>query len=144
MKKISIINGPNLNLLGEREPDVYGTDKLTDIMARAVAHGQSIGFKVSSFQSNSEGEIVDAIQHAAKDAAGLVINPAGYTHTSVAIRDALASTDIPIIEVHLSNIYKREEFRQHSYVSGVATGVISGLGAVGYNLALDALAELIK
>lgn len=142
--KILIINGPNLNLLGMREPEVYGKETLSDIericQKRADSHEVGIDFK----QSNHEGEIVDLIQSASKDYVGIIINPAAYTHTSVAIRDALLSTDLPIIELHLSNVHKREEFRQHSYVSDIAHGVICGFGSKGYALAVEAMVDLVK
>lgn len=141
--KICILNGPNLNLLGTREPDVYGATTLADIetACRAVAtrHKLDVDFR----QSNSEGDLVDWIQEAGKSAAGLIINAGAYTHTSVALLDALKAADIPIIEVHLSNIFAREPFRHHSYVSPAATGVICGLGAVGYELAIDAIGSII-
>ena len=142
-KKISIINGPNLNLLGEREPDIYGRNKLEDIIKNLDKRAKKSGYEIMAFQSNAEGDLVDAIQKAGKDSIGLIINPAAYTHTSVAIRDALAALDLPKIEVHLSNIFKREEFRKHSYMSDFVTGTISGLGAKGYELALDAIFDLV-
>ena len=139
-KKILVLNGPNLNLLGTREPEIYGTTTLDDIAARcnevAASHGTQIDFK----QSNHEGELVDWIQNAA-DVAGIVINAGAYTHTSVAIHDALKSVHAPIMEVHLSNIFAREPFRHHSYISPLAKGVICGLGVKGYELAISALAE---
>lgn len=141
---IYILNGPNLNMLGLREPEIYGSDTLADIEAmcrdRAGDHGLDVIFR----QSNIEGEIVSWIQEARESADGIVINPAAYTHTSVAIRDALILSDLPIIEVHLSNIHKRETWRHHSYVSDIAKGVIMGLGAQGYLLAIDALARLME
>jgi 3-dehydroquinate dehydratase-2 len=135
---VYVLNGPNLNLLGKREPEVYGSATLADVekLCRDTAkkHGMTVEFR----QSNKEGDLVDFIQEAAKKkAAGIVINPAGYTHSSVALRDALAATAIPFIEVHLSNIYAREPFRHHSYFSDLAVGVVSGLGAHGYELALE-------
>lgn len=138
--KILVIHGPNLNLLGRREPHLYGHLTLADINARIVEKGRQLGLDVETFQSNHEGAIVDKIQQAMDACQGLVINPAAYTHTSVAIRDALAMLDVPVIEVHLSNIHKREAFRHHSMVSAVATGQIAGLGAQGYILAIEAIA----
>jgi len=139
MSHILVLNGPNLNLLGTREPEIYGSDGLNDIMNRLSEMAESQGHKLSSFQNNAEHELVNRI-HAAKDeqANFIIINPAAFTHTSVAIRDALLGVDIPFIEVHLSNVFKREEFRQHSFFSDIAVGVISGLGAQGYELALQA------
>jgi 3-dehydroquinate dehydratase-2 len=142
-RTILVINGPNLNLLGAREPEIYGRTTLDDIrqaaLAKAEAHGLTLDFR----QSNTEGEIIAWIQDARGKTGGIIINAAGYTHTSVAIMDALAAVDQPVIEVHISNIFRREEFRHHSYVSRVATGVICGLGAQGYLLAIDAMAELV-
>ena len=134
--KILVIHGPNLNLLGTREPDVYGSTTLGDINRRIIDLAAELGIEAETFQSNSEGGIVDAIQKKSYDL--LIINPAAYTHTSVAIRDAIAAVDRPAIEVHISNIHKREEFRKTSYISGVVTGQISGLGAEGYLLAVRA------
>ena len=138
--KVLVIHGPNLNLLGTREPDVYGTDTLERINADLAADAEAAGLELEIFQSNHEGEIVDCIQSAIGRIAGLIINPAAYTHTSIAIRDALVNLDAPVIEVHLSNIHKREPFRHQSMVSDIATGQIAGLGAIGYRLALKALA----
>ena len=139
-----VIHGPNLNRLGEREPDVYGRTTLSDIDEAMARRGEELGIIVSTFQSNHEGEIVSKIQEIAGAVSGLIINPAAYTHTSIAIRDALLLLDSPIIEVHLTNIYKREPFRHTSMVSDVATGKISGLGVLGYRLALEALAQMIS
>ena len=139
-KTLHIINGPNLNLLGTREPDVYGTTTLADIEQMCAARAASHGLTSLCLQSNDEGEMVNFIQTARTDAAGIIINAGAYSHTSVAILDALQAAEVPIIEVHLSNIFAREEFRHHSYVSGVAAGVICGLGAQGYEMAIDALA----
>ena len=136
-KLISIINGPNLNLLGTREPDVYGRITLEDIERELREKAAKVGVAIEFFQSNEEGKIVDEIQRLIKLASGIIINPGAYTHTSVAIRDALAMVSFPVVEVHISNIYRREEFRKQSYISGVATGIISGLGHKGYGLALD-------
>ena len=138
-KIIAVINGPNLNLLGTREPDIYGKTTLQDIENELKNKASKAGIKIEFFQSNEEGKIVDEIQRLVNNCSGLIINPGGYSHTSVAIRDAIAMVKFPVIEVHLSNIYRREEFRKHSYISGVATGIISGLGAEGYTLALDYL-----
>jgi 3-dehydroquinate dehydratase-2 len=137
---IHIINGPNLNLLGTREPEIYGTTTLADIEAMCAARARSHKISVACFQSNDEGELVNIIQQARQQAAGLIINAGAYSHTSVAILDALQAVEAPIMEVHLSNIFAREEFRHHSYISGIAAGVICGLGAQGYEMAIDALA----
>lgn len=139
MAKILVVNGPNLNLLGSREPDLYGNDKLADIMDNLVSKAGSEGHSLDSFQDNAEHALVDRI-HKAKDEGVdfIIINPAAFTHTSVALRDALLGVDIPFIEIHLSNVSKREEFRKHSYFSDIAVGVISGLGAQGYDLAMQA------
>lgn len=141
-KTIFVLNGPNLNMLGTREPEIYGRETLADIEAACAAWADEHGVRLDFRQSNREGELVDWIQEARKGAAGIVINPAAYTHTSVAILDALAAVGLPVVEVHLSNIHKRERFRHHSYVSRAATGVICGLGSHGYILALDAIARL--
>ncbi|MBY0341793.1 MAG: type II 3-dehydroquinate dehydratase [Rhodocyclaceae bacterium] len=136
--RVLVLHGPNLNLLGSREPEVYGHVTLADINAALKVQGQAAGIAVDCFQSNHEGDLIDRVQAApAENVAFIVINPAGYTHTSVALRDALAAVDIPFIEVHLSNIHAREPFRQHSYFSAIAEGVICGLGPDGYRLALD-------
>ncbi|MGQ0456307.1 MAG: type II 3-dehydroquinate dehydratase [Hyphomicrobium sp.] len=141
---IYVLNGPNLNLLGVREPAVYGRDTLADIKTRCDATAAKLGLTVEFRQSNIEGELVTWIQEARTAAAGLIVNAGAYTHTSIAILDALQAAERPIIEVHLSNIFRRDDFRQHSYVSLAATGVICGLGAKGYDLALEAMAELVK
>lgn len=134
---ILVLHGPNLNLLGTREPEIYGRESLDDINRRLAGAGTSAGAKVQCFQSNHEGELVDRIQQAGRDGVGfIVINPAAYTHTSVAIRDALAGVAIPFIEVHLSNVHARDVFRHRSYVSDIAVGTICGLGSRGYDLAL--------
>ena len=143
MKKVLVIHGPNLNLLGTREPETYGNRTLADIDKALVERGQAIDLQVETFQSNHEGDIVYKIQAATKGCHGLVINPAAYTHTSIAIRDALLALDIPVIEVHLSNIYKREPFRHQSKISDVVTGKITGLGHHGYRLALETIDSLI-
>jgi len=135
--QVLVLHGPNLNLLGTREPEVYGSQTLPQIDAELSAIAAEAGASLSSFQSNHEGALVDRIQAARGDGTGfIVINPAAYTHTSVAIRDALAGVAIPFIEVHLSNIHRREPFRHHSYLSDLAVGVICGLGANGYRLAV--------
>jgi len=138
-QRILVVHGPNLNLLGRREPEIYGRTTLAEIDAELTAFAREEGFELECFQSNHEGALIDRIQHAMGSAAGILINPAGYTHTSVALRDALAATGLPVIEVHLSNVFVREPFRHHSYVSGIALGVISGLGTTGYRLGLEAL-----
>lgn len=139
MPKILVVNGPNLNLLGQRETQHYGGDTLAVINERLVTQGKAAGFTVETFQSNAEAPLIERI-HAAKsdETAYIIINPAAFTHTSVALRDALAAVAIPFIEVHLSNVHAREPFRQHSYFSDLAAGVISGLGPMGYELALQA------
>ncbi len=142
--KIMVLNGPNLNLLGTREPEVYGTDTLADIEKRLGAGAKTLGVDIDFRQSNHEGELVDWIQEARKSCAGIIINPAAYTHTSVAILDALKACEIPIIELHLSNPNARERFRRRSFISPVATGTICGFGAHGYELALAAMARLVK
>ena len=140
--KILVIHGPNLNMLGKREPEVYGTSTLDEINQELVSLGNELEIVVETFQSNHEGAIVDKIQGAVGNCSGVIINPAAYTHTSVAIRDALLLLDVPIIEVHLSNIYKREAFRQKSLVSDIATGQITGLGTKGYFFGVKAAAEI--
>jgi 3-dehydroquinate dehydratase-2 len=140
-KRVLVLNGPNLNLLGTREPGTYGTETLAQIEKMVKAEGKALGLTVTARQSNHEGELVTWIQEARGSFEAIVINPAAYSHTSVAIHDALRAVGLPVIEVHLSNIYAREPFRHHSYVSPVASGVICGLGSAGYRLALRALAE---
>jgi 3-dehydroquinate dehydratase-2 len=142
--RILVLHGPNLNLLGQREPEVYGRQTLAQIDADLTARAKELGVEIDCFQSNHEGELVDRIQEAMGSAAGILINPAGFTHSSVALRDALTAVSLPIVEVHLSNVYARESFRQHSYVSPIAVGVISGLGAQGYRFGLEALAGLVN
>lgn len=139
-----VLNGPNLNLLGEREPDTYGGESLADIEKRCAKAAKKAGMRLEFRQTNHEGELVAWIQEARESAAGLAINAGAYTHTSVAIHDALRLLAIPIVEVHLSNIFAREEFRHHSYVSAAATGVICGFGGDSYLLALQALAAIIS
>ena len=141
MPRVLVIHGPNLNMLGLREPEVYGRTRLTEIDERLVELGRQWNLEVSHFQSNHEGAIVDTIQACLGKIDGLIINPAAYTHTSIAIRDAIVVLGVPIIEVHLSNIHKRESFRHKSLMADVVTGQIVGLGVVGYYLALRAIAE---
>ncbi|MEO1149721.1 MAG: type II 3-dehydroquinate dehydratase [Pseudomonadota bacterium] len=143
-RKIFVLNGPNLNLLGQREPEIYGTTSLSDIETGLRQRAEQVGYSLDFRQTNGEGTLVDQVQEAMTDGAGLIINPGAYTHTSIALRDALAALSIPVIEVHLSNIHAREAFRQTSHVSPVVTGVICGLGAQGYARALDALCALMR
>lgn len=140
-RPVLILNGPNLNLLGQREPEVYGHTTLADIEATCVEAGANLGLEVTCRQGNGEGELVTWVQEARGRFDGLIVNAGAYSHTSLALHDALKASDLPLIEVHLSNIYRRESFRHHSYVSLTATGVICGLGPLGYRLALMALAE---
>lgn len=145
MAKLLVIHGPNLNLLGSREPDHYGTDSLAEIDKRLMELAAEAGHELRSVQSNAEHELVSAVQAAREDGvAFIIINPAAFTHTSVALRDALAAVEIPFIEVHLSNVHAREAFRQHSYFSDLARGVISGLGPYGYQLALLAVLDSLN
>ncbi|MBL8707870.1 MAG: type II 3-dehydroquinate dehydratase [Rhodospirillaceae bacterium] len=143
-KSILVLNGPNLNMLGVRQPELYGRESLDDIGRACAARGKALGLAVDFRQSNHEGELVTWIQQARGRAAGIVINPAAYGHTSVALLDALLLAELPVIEVHLSNIHRREAFRHQTYVSQAATGVICGLGPQGYLLALDAMANLVN
>lgn len=140
-KLIYVLNGPNLNLLGQREPEVYGHATLDDVRDRVTVRAGRFSLDIDFRQSNTEGEIVDWIQEARAKASGLVINAGAYTHTSLAILDALLATDIPCVEVHLSNVFQREEFRHHSYLSPACIGVICGFGVKSYELAVEALAE---
>jgi 3-dehydroquinate dehydratase-2 len=140
---ILILNGPNLNLLGTRQPEIYGRASLADVEKSCRRRAGELGLALEFRQSNHEGELIDWIQQARGKMAGIVINPAGYSHSSVALLDALVACELPVIEVHLSNIFKREAFRHHSFVSEAARGVICGLGPRGYLLALDALADII-
>lgn len=140
-KRVLVLNGPNLNMLGTREPQTYGSQTLADIEKMATDEGRKLGLEVTCKQSNIEGELVTWIQQALGQQDAIVINPGAYSHTSIAIHDAFRAVNLPVVEVHLSNIYTREPFRHHSYVSPVALGVICGLGATGYKLALHALAE---
>lgn len=144
MRRIFVINGPNLNMLGTRQPEIYGSDTLADIEKGCREKAAALGLDVEFFQSNHEGEIVSAIQRARGCFDAVVINPAAYSHTSVAIMDALLACDMPVVEVHLSNIHRREEFRHFSYVSKAADGVICGFGKQGYLLALEAAASFFK
>jgi 3-dehydroquinate dehydratase-2 len=141
---IYILNGPNLNLLGKREPEIYGSETLEEIAMRCKAKAAEMGFAVDVRQSNVEGELVGWVQEAREKAAGIIINAAAYTHTSVALHDALKACGLPVIEVHLSNVYKREPFRHLSYISPVANGVICGFGGQGYDFALQALAAILR
>ena len=140
---IFVLNGPNLNLLGSREPEIYGNETLADIEARCRKTAQGHGLNVDFRQTNVEGELVNWIQEAKGKAAGIIINAGAYTHTSVALHDALKAVGLPAIEVHLSNIFAREEFRRHSFLSPTAAGVICGLGAKGYDFAIEALAGIL-
>lgn len=139
MTSLLILNGPNLNLLGTREPEIYGADTLADVEASCHAHGSVKGINVACVQSNHEGALVDAIQAAKGTHDGVILNAGAYTHTSIALHDAIAGTQVPTIELHLSNVHAREEFRHHSYIARVAVGVICGFGAAGYILAMDAM-----
>ena len=143
MLRVLVLHGPNLNLLGARETSIYGSATLEAIDTSLTKLGEDLGVTLDIRQSNLEGELVTWIQEARSDCQGIIINPAAYTHTSIAIRDALAAVNVPVIEVHLSNIYRREEFRRHSYVSGVALGLITGFGPTGYLLALRGLHEYL-
>lgn len=137
---ILLLNGPNLNLLGTREPQIYGADTLADVERHFAAEAIQLGTTAACFQSNHEGHLIDRIHAARLDGTrGIVINPGGLTHTSVALRDALSGVALPVVEVHISNVHKREEFRHHSYISGIADGVIAGLGIQGYEMALHYL-----
>ncbi|MBC8269101.1 MAG: type II 3-dehydroquinate dehydratase [Rhodospirillaceae bacterium] len=142
--RILVLNGPNLNMLGTREPDVYGNETLADIEAKSVARAETLGLSVTFCQTNTEGELVDWVQQARGEADLIIINAGAYTHTSVALLDALKACDIPVIEVHLSNIHQREEFRHHSFVSKAAVGMICGFGGYGYEMALEAAARILN
>jgi 3-dehydroquinate dehydratase-2 len=145
MSQILLLNGPNLNLLGTREPGHYGNDKLDEIVARLRQSAAQAGHELVHLQSNAEADLVNRIHQAGRDdVAFIIINPAAFTHTSIALRDALLGTEIPFIEVHLSNVYRREEFRHHSYFSDIAAGTIIGLGPIGYDLALQAVLDLLS
>ena len=142
--KILVIHGPNLNMLGTREPDIYGHQTLEDIDTALKAQADRLGFQIETFQSNHEGEIVDKIQQAHESFDGIIINPAAYTHTSIAIRDALSLLNMPVVEIHISNIYRREPFRHTSMMSAIVTAQISGFGPHGYMLALEGLAQVLR
>ncbi len=145
MAKILLINGPNLNLLGEREPEIYGKQTLAEVVEATNKHAQSLGIELLAFQSNSEGDIIDRLHAARHDKVDyILLNPGALTHTSVALRDAVLSINKPMIEIHLSNIFAREEFRRHSYLSDIATAVITGLGANGYLAAVSFVAEKLN
>ena len=145
MLKLLVLNGPNLNLLGLREPDHYGTASLDEILTRLSVQADNSGVKLHAFQSNAEHELVEQVQNAFTEGVDfIIINPAGFTHTSVALRDAFKAVGVPFIEVHLSNVHAREDFRKHSYLSDIAVGVISGLGPIGYDLALQAAVQHLR
>ena len=141
-RKIMVIHGPNLNMLGKREPDIYGKETLEEINSKLEKLGEKLGIDVDTFHSNYEGAIVEKIHETSEEYKGLIINPAAYTHTSIAIRDALLLLDIPVIEVHLSNIYKREPFRHKSMIADIVTAQITGFGVQGYIMALKAIAKM--
>lgn len=140
---IYVLNGPNLNLLGKRQPEIYGSETLDDVQAKLITKASALNLEIEFFQSNYEGVLVEKIHEAREHAAGIIINPAAYTHTSVAILDALHTFEGPVVEVHISNVHKRESFRHHSYVSSRADGVIAGLGTFGYLAALEFLVQKI-
>lgn len=142
--KVLVLNGPNLNMLGKREPEIYGAQSLNEIISQLTQQAQIKEIELSHVQSNAEHELIDTIHQAFKKIDFIIINPAAFTHTSVALRDALLAVDIPFIEVHLSNVHAREKFRQHSYLSDVAKGVICGLGAKGYSYALESANEYLE
>lgn len=142
-KPIYVLNGPNLNLLGQREPEIYGRDTLDDVKRLCEAHATKIGVTVEFRQTNHEGVLIDWVQEAREQGSAVVINPAGYGHTSIALLDALRALNLPVVEVHLSNPAARESYRRRSYVAEAATGTVSGFGALGYTLALDAAAQLV-
>ena len=141
---IAVLNGPNMNMLGLRQPHIYGRATLDDVEALCAETAEQLGLAIDFRQTNGEGELISWVQECRDRAAGIVINPAGYTNTSIALMDALLSVELPVIEVHISNIHRREEFRWHSYVSKAAVGVICGLGVRGYALALTAMADLLE
>jgi 3-dehydroquinate dehydratase-2 len=143
-KPIYVLNGPNLNMLGLREPAIYGSDTLDDVRRKAEARAKALSLAIDFRQSNIEGELVTWVQEARDKAAAIILNAGAYSHTSIALLDALQAAELPVIEVHLSNIFRREPYRQHSYISLGAKGVICGLGAKGYELALEAMADLLS
>ncbi len=143
-RTLLVLNGPNLNMLGTREPATYGHETLADIAELCRRTGSALDFTVEFQQTNHEGQLIDWIHQSRGRCAGIVINPGAWTHTSVAIRDALVASELPVIEVHLSNVHKREEFRHHSYVSGIAVAVLAGFGSNGYRMAIDHFAHLLK
>lgn len=141
---IYVVNGPNLNLLGKRQPEIYGHETLADVERDCKALAKSLGLEVAFFQNNFEGGLIEIIHEARTKSAGVIINAGAYTHTSIGLHDALKAVDVPVVEVHISNIHQREEFRHHSYVSLVASGVIVGCGTQGYQLALQRMARLLE
>lgn len=138
-KSLLVLNGPNLNLLGTREPSIYGSTTLDDVHAMCISHGETLGLSIECAQFNGEGELVTAIQNTRGQHDGLILNAGAYTHTSIALRDAIVGVDVPTIELHVSNVHAREGFRHHSYIASVAVGVICGFGTRGYQLAIDAM-----
>lgn len=145
MSQVLVLNGPNLNLLGTREPEKYGSSTLADLEATLTREAEDLGVSVDFYQNNSEGALIDRVQAAKKEGVQIVIlNPAGYSHTSVALRDVFLGVDMPVIEVHISNIYARETFRHHSYFSDIAVGTLAGFGIAGYSLALRAASAIVK
>lgn len=144
MPPVLVLNGPNLNMLGLRQPEIYGTDTLGDVEEICVSHGRSIGLDVTCLQSNHEGELVEALHDARSTKSGVILNAGAYTHTSIALFDAIVAAEIPVIELHLSNIHARESFRHHSAIAGAVIGQICGFGSHGYILALDALAKRLE